>query len=132
MSTDYEKFLPFYLAVYLRMPSPLSMGTTTNLVPEFVCPSYLHTLPEITAPSANPNSDNYNNAYSYSVTRTNSYPYSLLAPVGYPFGDGAQPSLSLANLSSVAPLAQVWAMADWIGSACRIPPASELITTTSP
>jgi prepilin-type N-terminal cleavage/methylation domain-containing protein len=121
----YQKYLPFYLAVYLRMPSPYSLGKGTNLVPEFVCPSYLHALPGISAASYNPLSDNYDNAFSYSITRTNNSPCSQLAPVGMPFGDEAtgQASLRLATIASVAPLAQVWAMADFDWKCVLNPPA---------
>jgi prepilin-type processing-associated H-X9-DG protein len=96
------------------MPSPYSLTTTTNLMPEMVCPSYLHALPGITSAQYNPNNDNYNNAFSYSLTRTNNPPCSQLSAAGYPFGDesSSQPSLSMANLSGAAPLAQVWALAD--------------------
>jgi prepilin-type N-terminal cleavage/methylation domain-containing protein/prepilin-type processing-associated H-X9-DG protein len=112
---DYQKYLPFYLAVYLKMPGPASLGKdTTNLVQEFLCPAYFHGLPGNTQASYNPTKDNYANAFSYSITRTNSYPNSLLAAAGFPFGDEStdQPSLSLGNISSLAPLAGVWAMAD--------------------
>jgi prepilin-type N-terminal cleavage/methylation domain-containing protein/prepilin-type processing-associated H-X9-DG protein len=123
---DYEKYLPFYLAPYLKMASPYSLGTaTTNLVSEFVCPSYLHAVPGITSAQYNPLSDNYNNAFSYSLTRTNNYPCSLLSATGYPFGDesSSTPSLSLANLNGVAPLAQVWAVADLDWLCVDSPPA---------
>ena len=111
---DFQKYLPFYLAVYLKLPSPLAVGPVTNVVQQFICPSYLHFLPGITEAPYNPTTDNYGNAYSYSITRTNSYPNSLLAATGFPFGDesGNKASLSLGNISAVAPLAGVWAMAD--------------------
>jgi prepilin-type N-terminal cleavage/methylation domain-containing protein/prepilin-type processing-associated H-X9-DG protein len=114
---DFQKYLPYYLATYLRMPSPAAVGAKTNVVQEFICPAYLQQLPGITAAQYNPASDFYANAYSYTITRTNNYPNSLLATVGDPFGDEStgQASLSLVNLSSVAPLAGIWAMAeiDW-------------------
>jgi len=111
---DYQKYLPFYLGVYLKMPSPSSLGTNTNLVQEFVCPAYVSSITGDSMLHYVPTSDNYNTAFSYSITRTNSYPNSLLAGTGYPFGDesSSQASLSLGNMSSVAPLAQVWAVAD--------------------
>lgn len=109
---DFQKFLPYYLATYLRLPAPGSVGAGTNLVQEFICPSYLHGLPGITQAHYNPASDFYANCYSYTVTRTNNYPNSLLS--GYPFGkeSPAQSALKLANMGVTAPLPLVWAIAD--------------------
>ncbi len=111
---DFQKYLPFYLAVYLKMPGPASMGTATNVVKEFICPAYFNGLPGDTLAKYNPNKDFYANCFSYSVTRIDNYPNNLLTNVGSPFGkeSPAQASLSLGNISSVAPLAGVWAMAD--------------------
>jgi prepilin-type N-terminal cleavage/methylation domain-containing protein/prepilin-type processing-associated H-X9-DG protein len=122
---DYGKYLPYYLAVYLKLPNPLGLSkTTTNLVPIFLCPAYFHALPGITAAQYNPLSDFYNNAFCYSITRTNNYPNSLLTNVGMPFGDGdissggqldadSQWSLTLNIINGAAPLAAVWAMGDF-------------------
>ena len=117
---DYQKYLPYYLAVYMKLPGPQGMSTTqTNLAQEFLCPSYFHGLPGITAANYNPNSDNYNNAFCYSISRTNYYPNILLTNVGMPFGNGdagvsdSQASLTLNNMASAAPLAAVWVIADF-------------------
>ncbi|MGP8198781.1 MAG: DUF1559 domain-containing protein [Limisphaerales bacterium] len=118
---DYGKYLPYYLAVYLKLPSPQGMSrTTTNLVSVFLCPSYYHSAPGNTQAQYNPPSDYYNHAFCYSITRTNYYPNSLLAHVGMPFGYGdldagadRQWSISLNNMQSAAPLSLVWAMGDF-------------------
>jgi prepilin-type N-terminal cleavage/methylation domain-containing protein len=111
---DFQKYLPYYLAVYLKLPGPASVGKGTNVIQEFICPAYYHGLPGITQAQYNPAKDFYANCYSYTITRTNNYPNSLLANVGYPFGEEspALSSLKLATISSVAPLSGVWAMAD--------------------
>src|SRR5580698_1402377 len=44
-SSDFQKYLPYYLATYLKLPSPQSVGAGTNVVQEFVCPSYFNSLP---------------------------------------------------------------------------------------
>jgi prepilin-type N-terminal cleavage/methylation domain-containing protein/prepilin-type processing-associated H-X9-DG protein len=122
---DYGKYLPYYVAVYLKQPSPLGMSKTeTNLIQQFLCPAYFHALPGITAAQYNPAKDNYNNAYCYSITRTNTYPNTLLSGVGMPFGNGdingigelesdSQWSLTLNNISSAGPLASFWVIADF-------------------
>ena len=117
---DYQKYLPYYMAVYLKLPSPSGMTKTqTNLVQQFVCPAYFHALPGITAAQYEPLSDNYNMAYCYSISRTNHYPNILLTNVGMPFGNGdvgtseQQWSLTINNISSAAPVALIWAIGDF-------------------
>jgi prepilin-type N-terminal cleavage/methylation domain-containing protein len=117
---DFKKYLPYYVAVYLKLPGPLSMTTTqTNLVQQFLCPAYFHGLPGNTVAQYNPNNDNYENAYSYSITRTNTGPNLALTNVGLPFGNGdvgtssSQWSITLNNVASGGPLASIWVMADF-------------------
>jgi prepilin-type N-terminal cleavage/methylation domain-containing protein len=118
---DYGKYLPYYLAVYLKLPSPYGMArTTTNLASVFLCPAYFHSLPGNSEAQYNPMQDYYNHAFCYSITRTNYYPNSLLAHVGMPFGNGdldaganRQWSISLNNMQSAGPLALIWALADF-------------------
>jgi hypothetical protein len=82
-------------------------------VSEFICPAYLRALPGITAAQYIPSSDFYDHCYSYTITRTNNYPNSLLSGAA-PFGveSPAQASLKVSTVASMAPLAQVWVMAD--------------------
>jgi prepilin-type N-terminal cleavage/methylation domain-containing protein/prepilin-type processing-associated H-X9-DG protein len=122
---DAGKYLPYYVAVYMKQPNPLGMSkTTTNLVQQFLCPAYFHGLPGNTQAQYNPAKDNYDNAYCFSVTRTNTYPNTLLSGVGYPFGNGditsigelesdSQWSLTMNNISSAGPVASFWAIADF-------------------
>lgn len=112
---DTAKYLPYYLATYLKLPSPSTLGTTTNVVQVFVCPAYLHALPGITSANYNPNVDNYNNAFSYSITRTNNYPNNVLTNAGMPFGDesSGQGSLSISAINSAGSLASIWTAADF-------------------
>lgn len=111
----FQKYLPYYLCTYLKLPSPQAVGSGTNLVQEFLCPAYFHSLPGNSAANYNPLNDNYAHAISYTVTRMNNYPNSLLTNLtGPPFGQEspAEPSQKLSTMSGVAPLAQIWAMAD--------------------
>jgi prepilin-type N-terminal cleavage/methylation domain-containing protein len=109
---DFQKYLPYYLAVYLRLPSPASLGKATNVVQEFICPSYLHGLPGNTQAQYDQMTDFYAHCYSYTVTRTNNYPNSFLT--GYPFGKEtpAQSALKITALAGMASPALVWAVAD--------------------
>jgi prepilin-type N-terminal cleavage/methylation domain-containing protein len=115
---DFQKYLPYYLATYLAQASPSSVAGVTNVVMQFICPAYLQDLPGITQAQYNPSSDYYNNCYSYSITRTNNGANALLSSVGYPFGEGdagasgSTPSLKISTIAGVAPVAQVWVMAD--------------------
>jgi len=115
---DFQKYLPYYVAVYLKLPSPSYVTGVTNVAMEFICPAYLRMAPGLTVNHYNPPKDYYNNCFSYSITRTNNYPNSLMAALGDPFGkgdvgaSGSTPSLRLSTIASVAPIAAVWAMAD--------------------
>jgi prepilin-type processing-associated H-X9-DG protein len=72
-----------------------------------------------------PESDDYANAFCYSVTRT----FSSLP--GYPFGKGNQGEqpLKLSQIAAAVPLSDVWAVADfdWLAVGANLswpPPAS--------
>jgi prepilin-type N-terminal cleavage/methylation domain-containing protein/prepilin-type processing-associated H-X9-DG protein len=116
---DFGKYLPYYLPTYLRQPAPQSMGQTTNVVQQFVCPAYLHNCPGNSQNNYNPVNDFFGEAYSFSVTRTNYYPNDLLTNVGMPFGNGdlgtseSQWSVNLNNIAAKAALSIVWAVADF-------------------
>jgi prepilin-type N-terminal cleavage/methylation domain-containing protein len=112
---DYQKFLPFYVAVYLSRPGPLSLAKgVTNVLDQFICPAYLHALPGITEEQYEVSKDFYDHCYCYAVCRTDSVQNIALTNVGLPFGDESseQVSLTLNNISSVTPLAKTWMMAD--------------------
>lgn len=113
---DFQKYLPYYVATYLKLPSPSSVPGVTNVAMEFICPAYLRALPGITQAQYNPAKDYYDHAYSYSITRTNDYPNSALAAVGNPFGkESTTPpeySLKISTIASVGSLSSIWAMAD--------------------
>ncbi|MBC8096035.1 MAG: prepilin-type N-terminal cleavage/methylation domain-containing protein [Akkermansiaceae bacterium] len=111
-SVNFRKWLPYYLASYLSLPSPESLGTQVKLVNVFVCPGYKSSLPGNTTAKYNPESDNYLTAFSYSVSRTNNLPYFL---PGVPFGKAdeiTQRPMKLNTIASAGPLSEIWAAAD--------------------
>jgi prepilin-type N-terminal cleavage/methylation domain-containing protein len=117
---DFEKYLPYWIAKYLTMPDPSSVGAATNLVKVFICPAYLNQLPGNTAAAYSVNSDNYAHCFSYTVTRTNNYPLSNLP--GNPFGkESTSYSLKLSNLLAAGPLTDIWALADMDWQAVNAP-----------
>lgn len=112
-TTDYKKYLPFYLAVYLNLPSPSAVGSRTNLVQAFVCPGYRSSLPNNSMAGYSPDSDNYNNAFSYSVTRSFSNEIWSLLPNNLPFGkENSHRPLKITQIAACAPVSSVWAAAD--------------------
>lgn len=118
-TSNYRKYLPYYLASYLGLPAP--SANSTNVVMAFVCPAY------ITETGYNPNNDPggpYADAFSYSVTRTNAYPQSALAGVGYPFGkEDANAALKISQIAQCGPLTDIWAAGD-IDDQCVSTPSS--------
>lgn len=118
-TSDYKKYLPYYLASYLSLPSP--SPNQTNVAKVFICPAFL------SMTQYNPNTDPagpYGDAFSYSVTRTNAYPQSLLSPVGFPFGkEGQNAALKLSQIAQLAPLTDIWAAGD-IDDQCVSTPSS--------
>ncbi len=107
-----RKWLPYYLAEFLSLPSPRSVGTSTAFVSRvFLCPAYVTRLPANTASGYQPLSDNYAKAFAYSTLRhTNAADYQIAF---YPFGKDLNPSHKLTELSGArsSPSA-VWAIAD--------------------
>ena len=108
-TSNYKKFLPYYLAPYLGLPSPSEIGDATNTVKVFVCPAYAASSIGNTPKHYDGNDNNYLYAVCYSVTRsTNNLS-------GYPFGKSSAtaPQVSMKLSSIVGVLDQVWATADF-------------------
>lgn len=124
-TANYKKWLPYYLATYLGLPAPESIGTQVKVINVFICPGYKTSLPgNSVVGSYNPETDSppYNNAFSYSVTRATNGPNWTLR--GLPFGkqdDIAQRPMKLSAISSSAPLSDVWAIADFDTNAITNP-----------
>ena len=114
-STNY---LVFYLAENAGGISPASVAANTNAVLKVLaCPGYIHAAPN----GYNPESDNFTHAYSFTLTRSQNPPLDKLP--GYPFGrrSFAQPALRLSDISAVAPLSDVWSLADLDMDATEFP-----------
>ena len=142
ISGNTQKWLPVYLQPYLGLPDPKSVGTTAfQLVPTFVCPSYMSiwsagTIDHNGGPLTNPHTDNFlsyaNNgnamgAYSLCLAPKNTPNGASLnaafpdpPPAGssqgpYPFGKGSsllQP-LSLSQITGAGvSLSTLWSIAD--------------------
>ncbi len=116
-SANSRKSLVYYLTSYLSLPPPIAIGAVTTYVAKvFICPGYQHAMPGGSGSgSYNPNSDNFQTAYSYSSLRhTNTLDYTLN---NYPFGKESAnlQSLRYSDLLSQGPgasLSTVWALAD--------------------
>jgi len=106
-----RKWLPYYLAIYLSYPSPQSVGAATTFVaPAFICPGYKAAVPGILSNGYRPESDNYDNAYSYSSLRnltTPEYSISFL-----PFGKNTA-GLPPVKMNAITQPSSVWALADF-------------------
>lgn len=105
-STSDHRMLPYYLYSYLSYPAPNS--ATTNVCKVFFCPAFTKAL-------ATGQMNAYQNYYTYSVTRTNNIINSSGAKglPWYPFGKRPDYGpVKLSSLSGVAPLPNVWAIAD--------------------
>jgi prepilin-type N-terminal cleavage/methylation domain-containing protein len=123
-TTDFKKYLPYYLCSYLSMPSPTA--GITNVVKAFICPAFL------TVTGYNPNNDPsgpYYDCFCYSVTRTNAYPQANLTAIGFPFGkessggNGGNMPLRMSQIAQAGPLCDIWASAD-IDDQCVSTPSS--------
>jgi prepilin-type N-terminal cleavage/methylation domain-containing protein/prepilin-type processing-associated H-X9-DG protein len=115
-TSNFKKWLPYYLASYMGMPSPSQIPTTTNVVMAFVCPGYIAGAPgNIQVGTYVPSSDDYVNAFAYSVTRIDNPPQNVLASVGYPFGSQSpiQYSLKLSTIGSLGSLSDIWTAGDF-------------------
>jgi prepilin-type N-terminal cleavage/methylation domain-containing protein/prepilin-type processing-associated H-X9-DG protein len=126
-TSNFKKWLPYYMAAYMSQPAPSDVGNNTNVIKAFICPSYVASLPGNSInPSTgaktgyNPASDNFMSAFSYSVTRSvaNSF-YSLPQ---LPFGKSSSYSASkITAVASHASLSEVWALADLDTAAVTTP-----------
>lgn len=121
-TTDFKKYLPYYLVNYLSLPTPTT--TATNVANVMVCPAYVAEM------NYNPNTDPqgpWYDCFCYSVTRTNAYPQSYLSPIppyGFPFGkENVNAPLKLSQIALVAPLSDVWALGD-VDYLCASAPSS--------
>ena len=80
--------------------------SATNVLKVLACPGYK-------PPNGyNPESDNYTHAFSFTLTRINNPPLDQLP--SFPFGrkSSDQPALKLSQIAAVAPLSDVWVLAD--------------------
>ena len=108
-NTDTTNYLAYYLAEHAGGVDPKSVPATTNAVLKtLACPGYVRAAPG----GYHPESDNFANAFSFTLTRPNNPPLDKLGK--YPFGRKSldQPSMRLAEISAAAPLSDVWALAD--------------------
>jgi prepilin-type N-terminal cleavage/methylation domain-containing protein/prepilin-type processing-associated H-X9-DG protein len=110
--------LVYYLAEDAGGISPASVPATTNAVLKVLaCPGYARAAPN----GYNPELDNYAHAFSFTLTRSQNPPLDKLP--GYPFGRRslAQLALKLGDISAVASLSDVWALADLDMDATEFP-----------
>jgi prepilin-type N-terminal cleavage/methylation domain-containing protein len=108
-NASFTNYLSYYLAPYLSMPTPASLGiASTDVVQVLACPGYTHNPPN----GYHPETDKFTHAFSFTLSRTNNPPMDQLP--GYPFGrrSAGQQALKLAQISAAAPPDQVWALAD--------------------
>jgi prepilin-type N-terminal cleavage/methylation domain-containing protein/prepilin-type processing-associated H-X9-DG protein len=105
-STSDHRMLPYYLWSYLACPAPNS--ATTNVCKVFFCPAFSQA-------TKGGMMGAYLDYYSYSLTRTNN----ILLTSGdvglpwYPFGKRPdQGPNKLSALAALAPLSEIWAVAD--------------------
>jgi len=112
-TTDYKKYLPYYLCTYLGLPSPKAVGTEVKLVQAFVCPGYKASLPNNTSSAYNPDTDTpaWNNAFSYAVTRSYSNEFWSILPTMLPFGK--QGSYNACKITAIQQSSAVWSAADF-------------------
>jgi prepilin-type N-terminal cleavage/methylation domain-containing protein len=125
-SSDPQKWLPYYLATYMGMPSATELGPKEwRVIKAFICPAYAHSMPQDSySGSYYPDLDKnpvdnsllpYANAYCYDVTRTNNYPNSLLSQkgIGIPFGkQGVCNAVKMSSVQSAGSTSDIWAMGD--------------------
>jgi prepilin-type N-terminal cleavage/methylation domain-containing protein len=101
-------YLPYYLATYLTLPAPSSIATgNANLEKILLCPAY-----GLTYTNYQPQSDNGQHAFGYSLTRLGDPQFAGLT--NYPFGKQSldQQPMQLTEIAAEAPLSDVWAIAD--------------------
>jgi prepilin-type N-terminal cleavage/methylation domain-containing protein len=106
-----RKWLTYYLATYLSYPAPAAVGNTTSFVAKaFICPGYKSKTPGILSNGYRPDSDNYDNAYSYSSLRTLSNAEYYV--VSYPFGKNTA-GVPPMKLTQITQPSIIWALADF-------------------
>jgi prepilin-type N-terminal cleavage/methylation domain-containing protein len=117
-------FLPYYLATYLSLQAPSGIAPGGAVLEKvLLCPAYGYT-----STAYNPQSDNGRQAYDFSLTRLGDPLFNGLTQ--YPFGkqNQNQQPLKLSDIAAVAPLSDVWALADldWeaVGGDAGNPPIS--------
>jgi prepilin-type N-terminal cleavage/methylation domain-containing protein len=106
-----RKWLPYYLATLLSYPSPQAVGNTTSFVAKvFICPGYRAATPAILENGYRPESDNFDNAFSYSQLRNlANAEYSV---PGYPFGKNTAGQSPL-KVTQIPQPSTTWALADF-------------------
>jgi prepilin-type N-terminal cleavage/methylation domain-containing protein/prepilin-type processing-associated H-X9-DG protein len=113
-SPEYKKYLPYYLAGDLSLPSPEQVGdSATNVAKVFVCPAYLKSLPGNSYSHYDPDSDNFAHVFSFSISVNYNPPMSQLT--AYPFGKtslGQQP-MKISQIAAALSLSDAWAVADF-------------------
>jgi len=147
--SPYNKWLPYYIATELGLPAPYQVTSGFNVVKAFLCPGYDNLLPgnsvgglyksydgtQTFVGRYNPNNDGYFNAYPYALCRDTTFNGFKLPNL--PFGkDGTADSMQLTTISKMAPLSDVWMIADFdtncvtdptkLSSSGIIPPAAAL------
>jgi prepilin-type N-terminal cleavage/methylation domain-containing protein len=112
-SAEYKKYLPYYLAANLGLPSPEQVGNATNTAKVFVCPAYLGGVPGDSSAHYRQESDNYTHAFGYSVSVNYNYPMSQLA--SFPFGKSSlgQAPMKISQVAAALSLSDAWVMADF-------------------
>lgn len=115
MNTFYKKWLPYYLAPHLGLPTPTEVGKATNIAEVFICPAYLASMPANSySGDYNPVADNYMHAFSYAVTRPGAAMSEKYKLPSRPFGEkGVTGPLKLMDIQAVAPLAEIYALVDF-------------------
>ena len=134
-TSNFKKWLPYYLATDMGQPDPSTVGNATNVIKAFIDPAYIALLPGNSVnPSSgaktgyDPTSDNYYNAFSYSVCRDTSFDGNNYSIPQLPFGKESGSTLGysatkLTALSQQAPLTEIWAAAD-LDTNCVTDPTS--------
>jgi len=110
-SNAYRKYLPYYLATYLALPSPAAVGSATSYIARvFVCPGYEASMPLNSTANYQPRADSYANAFSYSTLRnTNNTEYQI----GFlPFGKQSTGERSR-KLTEIPMPSTTWALGDF-------------------
>ncbi|MBA4146535.1 MAG: type II secretion system protein [Verrucomicrobia bacterium] len=118
-TSNYKKYLAYYLAPYIGAPKPGSLPDgTLHVARVLVCPSYDLGMPRLSDAGYVPKSDDYANAYSYCSLRNQSnasYQLSFL-----PFGKSSA-SEPASKMSSIPNPSLVMVLADFDQKAVNNP-----------